>query len=51
MQPNSAHKVGEDLADHKVGEDFEDHSYGVGDCHHGDDKLNILNKENIVKNE
>ena len=32
MQPNSAHKVGEDLADHKVGEDFEDHSYGVGDC-------------------
>ena len=39
MQPNSAHKVGEDLADHKVGEDFADHSYGVGDCHHGDDKL------------
>ena len=39
MQPNSAHKVGEDLADHKVGEDFEEHSYGVGDCHHGDDKL------------
>ena len=53
MQPNSAHKVGEDLADHKVGEDFEDHSYGVGDCHHGDDKLimNILNKKNIVKKE